>query len=91
MQTLIGAKPMCIRFDKIDGFIRIYDGTIYLVLFGPEKYDAIYNRIRYLGIQKSVITCVIFYNYARIKVDSDDSLLPYETLTFHVVILVKSL
>ena len=91
MQTLIGAKPMCIRFDKIDGFIRIYDGTIYLVLFGPEKYDAIYNRIRYLGIQKSVIICVIFYNYARIKVDSDDSLLPYETLTFHVVILVKSL
>ena len=23
-------KPFCTRFDKIDGFIRIYDGTIYL-------------------------------------------------------------
>ena len=35
-RTLIGPKPLCIRFDKIDGFIRIYDGTRYLVLFGPE-------------------------------------------------------
>ena len=39
---------MHIRFDKIDGLIRIYDGTTYLVLLGPEKYDAIYNKIRYL-------------------------------------------
>ena len=31
------AKPLCIRFDKIDGFIRVYDGTRYLVLFGSEK------------------------------------------------------
>ena len=42
------AKPLCIRFDKIDGFIRVYDRTRYLVLFGSEKYDSIYNRIRYL-------------------------------------------
>ena len=26
-KTLIGSKPLRIRFDKIDGFIRIYDGT----------------------------------------------------------------
>ena len=26
------AKPLCIRFVKIDGFIRVYDGTRYLVL-----------------------------------------------------------
>ena len=31
--TLIDSKPLCIRFDKIDGFIRIYDGTRYLTLF----------------------------------------------------------
>ena len=42
------AKLLCIRFDKIDGFIRIYDRTRYLVLFGSEKHDSIYNRIRYL-------------------------------------------
>ena len=33
----MGAKPVRIRFDKVNGFIRIYDGTKYLVLFGPEK------------------------------------------------------
>ena len=44
----MNAKPLCIRFDKIDGFIRVYDRTRYLVLFGSEKYDSMYNRIRYL-------------------------------------------
>ena len=29
---MIGAKPLRIRFDKVDGFIRDYDGTEYLVL-----------------------------------------------------------
>ena len=47
-KTFIGAKPLHIRFDKIYGFIRVYDRTRYLVLFGGEKYDFIYNRIRYL-------------------------------------------
>ena len=36
-KTLIGAKPLGIRFDKVDGSIRIYHGTRYLVLFGSEK------------------------------------------------------
>ena len=54
-KTLIGAKPLCIRLDKVDRFIRVYDGTRYLVLFRPEKYDAIFNRIRYLISQKSGI------------------------------------
>ena len=26
-KTLIDAKPFCIRFDKIDEFIRVSDGT----------------------------------------------------------------
>ena len=47
-KTLTGAKPMLINFDKVDLFIRIYDVTRYLVLLGPGKYDAIYNRNRYL-------------------------------------------
>ena len=33
--TLIGSKLLRIRFNKIDGFIRIYDGNRYLVLPGP--------------------------------------------------------
>ena len=28
-ETLIHPKPLPIRFDKIDGFIRIYDGNRY--------------------------------------------------------------
>ena len=44
-KTLIDSKPLRIRFDKIDGFIIIYDGTRYLILFGSEKHDNIYNRI----------------------------------------------
>ena len=71
---MIGAKPLCIRFDKIDGFIRVYDGTRYLALFGTEKYDSIYNMIRYLIEVKRGITYVISKNYAKIKVDSYDSL-----------------
>ena len=28
-ENLIYSKPLHIRFDKIDGFIRVYDGTRY--------------------------------------------------------------
>ena len=37
VQKLIDSKPLHPRFDKIDGFIRVYDGNKYLVLFGIEK------------------------------------------------------
>ena len=33
----IGEKPLRIRFDKVDGFVRVYDGYRYKVLFCPEK------------------------------------------------------
>ena len=82
---------MRIRFDKIDGFIKVYDGTKYLVLFGPEKYDAIYNRIRYLINQRSGITYVISHNYVILKVNLYDSLLPEKILTLHNgIMLIKS-
>ena len=45
-KILIDAKPLRITFDEIDGFIRVYDRTKYLVLLRSEKYDFIYNRIR---------------------------------------------
>ena len=34
---LIGTKPLRIRLDKVEGFIRVNDGTRYLISFGPEK------------------------------------------------------
>ena len=36
-ETLIGKNPLRIRLDKVDEFIRIYDGTRYLVLLIPKK------------------------------------------------------
>ena len=33
-KILIGSKRFCITFYKIDRFIKIYDGTTYLTLFG---------------------------------------------------------
>ena len=46
-KTLSGPNPLRIRFNKVGGFIRNNDGTRYLQLLGSEKYDDIYNRIRY--------------------------------------------
>ena len=83
-------KQLFMIFDKVDGFIRDYDGTKYLVLFSPEKY-IIYNRIRYLIGLKSGIVYVFSYNYAKIESDLGDDLPLEETLTLHnVVILIKS-
>ena len=90
-KTLIGVKSLRIRFNKVDRFIRVYNGTRYLVLFGGEKYDFIYNRIRYLIGVKSSITmlCLMSQNYAKIKV-----LIHYpkkKILTFlNDLILIKS-
>ena len=62
-KSLITAKPLSIRFNKVDGSIRVSDGTRYLALFGPEKCDATYNRIRYVKkrYQKSSIHMVFFF------------------------------
>ena len=87
---MIGAKPLCIRFYKIDVIIRIYDGNRYLVLYGIEKYDAIYNRTRYILNKKSSVTYV-FSHYYTISVDSFDSLPIEKSLTLHnVIIHIKS-
>ena len=81
-----GSKPLRIRFDKIDGIIIIYDGTRYLTLFGTKKYDAIYDKIRYLISIKISITFIISQYFAKTKVDSYDPLPTEKTLTLHNVI-----
>ena len=91
-KNLIGTKPLCIRFNKIDRFIRVFHVTRYLELFGSGKYDFIYNRIRQLIGVKSGTVYVISHNYAKIKVDSCNSSPLGKTLTIHnVMILTKSL
>ena len=92
-KTLIGPKPFRIRFNKIDEFIRIYDGTKYLILFGSKTYGAIYNRIRYIiSISlKSSITYVFSHYYAKTKVDSYGFLPIEKRLTLdNVIIRIKS-
>ena len=56
-------------FDYIDGsiiddFHRVYDAITYLVIFGTEKYDSIYNRIIYVTGAKGPITYISSHNYA---------------------------
>ena len=81
---MIDAKPLRIRFIKIFGFVIVYDVARYLILLRGERYDFMYNMIRYLIGVKSSITFVVSHNYAKIQVDSFDSLplgktLPYNT------------
>ena len=86
-KTLVAAKPLRINFDNVDEFIRDNDGTKYLVLFGLEKYNAIYDRIIYLIGLKNDITYVLSHYCSKINIDSDDDLPLEETLNLHNVIV----
>ena len=44
-----------------------------MVLFGPDIYDAIYNRISCLISQKSGVTYIVSHTYAKIGVDLYDT------------------
>ena len=70
----MGSKPLRIRFDKIDGFIKIYNGIRNSVLFGSQWYDKIFDNIKYLISEKSGITGSINHNFARIRIYSYNSL-----------------
>ena len=90
-KDLINLKLLRIRFDKTNGFLRIHDGTRYLTLFDPEKYEAIYGRTRYLVSLESGITYIFSPYFMKIKIDSYDSLLIGKILTLHnVIILINS-
>ena len=77
--------------DKADVFVRDYDGTRYLVIIDPEKYDSIDGRFRFLISLKSGITYLVSHNYVRIKRDLYEALPLKNTLVLHyVIILLKS-
>ena len=67
---MIDAKPLPVRFNKINIFIKVYDGVRCLVLSGTEKYDLIETRIKYCIEVKSGIKYVFSHNYAETKNDS---------------------
>ena len=84
-QTSICLKHLQIKFDKINGIIKIYNKTRYLTLLDTEKYDTVYKKIRYLISLKSGITYTIFHNFGIMKVDSLDSL-PIEKYYFCIML-----
>ena len=60
-------------------------------MFGSEKYVKIFSRIKYLIRLKGDISCVVSYNYTKIKIDSDDNLPLEKTLNmYNFLILIKS-
>ena len=70
----MGTKPLRIRFNKIDGFIKIYVEIRYLILYDYKRYNAIYDRIKYLISEKSGIIDSNNNNFSRIRIDSYNSL-----------------
>ena len=90
-KTLIGSKSLRIRFNSVDEFILVYDGTRYLILGDSEKNDVICRRNRYLISLKSCIKYIFSHYYAQIKVDSYDYWPIEKTLTLrNVIMLIKS-
>ena len=69
----------------------VLDGKIkFIVLFDYGLLDKIFSKIKYFTGKKSGITNSINYKFGKIKIDSYNSLSIKEILTFHVIILIKS-
>ena len=86
-KTSTGAKPLRIRFNETDGFIKTHDKIRHLVLFHYSDCDNICDKIKYLISEQSGITDSINQNFAIIRIDSYDSF-PIETiLNFYNVII----
>ena len=79
---------MRIKFNRIDGFIKIYDGTRYLALFGLDKYDAFCDKIRYLTSLKSDTTYIFSHTFAKVKIDLYDPLLIRKIMTLNYFIIL---
>ena len=79
---------MRIRFYEITRFINIYDGFRYLVLFDYEWFDKVCDRIKYLISEKNSITNSINHSFARIGIDSYNSL-PIEYSLSQLLVRIK--
>ena len=88
-KTSTGPKPLRIRFNKIDGFIRIRLGEFgYLIMDCLIKFVI---RLNILLSEKSGITDNINHDIGKIRIDSYNSLLIEKILTSpNVTILIKS-
>ena len=65
---------MCIRLDKIDRFVRVFDGEIkHLVLFDYGLFGKICDKIKYLLSEKNGTTDSINHDFGVIRIDSYNS------------------
>ena len=74
IERKISVKLLPIWFDKIFKFIKINDGIRSLVIFSSEKYNAISDRTNSHISEKSGIAYSIIHHFARIRIDSYNSL-----------------
>ena len=81
---------MRIRFDKRDGFVKIYDKIKYLVLFDYSHCDKICDAIKCLISEKGGITNSINHNIRKIRIYSYNSLPIEKILTFLNVIIITT-
>ena len=58
----MGSISLCIRFDKIDALIKIYDGIRYLVILNRNWFQKICDSIKYFVTKQSGITDSINHN-----------------------------
>ena len=92
-KKFIDAKLFPIKFNKVDGLIKIYNGIRYLELSNSydtnyRVYNKIFDEINYLITEKSDDKYSINHNFARIKIDSYNSLPIEKKVTFHNVIIL---
>ena len=83
----MGANTLQIRYDKIDGFIKIRNKIKYLILFN-EWCDKICDRIKYLINEKSGIADNINHKFTIIRIDSYNSL-PIEKIKIKISLKIK--
>ena len=91
-KQFMDAKPLCIRFDNVDGIMKIYNGIKYLDLSNSYRinsriYNTIFDKINYLISEKNGISDSINHNFPIIRIDSYNSLLIEKMLTLHNVVI----
>ena len=88
-KNLYDAKSLRIIFEKVDGYVRKYDTTKFLGLFhSNEKYETIFEKIRYLVLLKKNVSDVYPHKYLKIKIDSDDGVLLEKTWNIYNVVII---
>ena len=84
-KTLFGSKPLQISFDEVDGFIRVYDGIVYLALFVPENMMSFAIELDILFAKK-----VILHMFFLIIMQKSKLILMILYLWKNVIIFIKS-